>query len=89
LGVLATLEVDSLRGAWREVRLILLRRPGLVFGTMALCLGLFLAGIVVLPLGLLLGFASAAVLACRMTVDLTDGRPAAVPQFSPRAGRRR
>ncbi|MBM2842451.1 MAG: hypothetical protein HW404_288 [Anaerolineales bacterium] len=82
LAVLATLEVDSLRSGWKELRLVLLRRPWIVFGAGALCAVLVIASAVVLPLGLLLGFACAAVLACRMIVDLTDDRPATAQQFS-------
>ena len=81
LAVLATLEVDSLRSGWKELRLVLLRRPWIVFGAGALCAVLVLASAVVLPLGLLLGFACAAVLACRMIVDLSDDRPAAAQRF--------
>ena len=82
LAVLATLEVDSLRSGWKELRLLLVRRPWIVLGAGSLGTALFMASVVVLPLGLLLGFACAAVLACRMIVDLTDGRPPTAHRFS-------
>jgi hypothetical protein len=82
LGVQAVLEVDSLRSSWGELRVLILRRPALVLAIGALSLGLFVAGLVVLPLGLLLGFASIAVLGCRAALDLSDGRRATTPRFS-------
>ena len=84
LAVLVTLEIDSLRAGWRELRVLILRRPWIVVAVGALSLALVAAGTVVLPLGLLLAYAWAAVLACRMVVDLTGGPPTTVPERSRR-----
>jgi hypothetical protein len=70
LGLLEILEAASLRAAWRERRLAIGVAPGVVLGTALLSVALFVAGIVVLPLGMLLAFACAAVLTCRMASDL-------------------
>jgi hypothetical protein len=81
LGVLEIQDTGSLRAAWRSLRLAIGRAPGVVLGTALLSVLFFVAGIVVLPLGMLLAFACAAVLSCRMAADLrrVEQGPAAAP----------
>jgi hypothetical protein len=75
LAILATLDLASLRAGWAELRWVVQRRPGAVLGLGLVCVGLLAAGTVVVPLGLLLAFACAAVLACRATSDIRLGKP--------------
>jgi hypothetical protein len=75
LGLLATRQIESLRGALRELRWVVQRRPATVLALGLLCVGLLVGGTVVIPLGLLLAFACTAVLACRMIADLTGETP--------------
>jgi len=76
LATVPVLELSSLRQAWKALGPLVLRHPLELLGLGLICCSLLFAGVVVLPLGILLAFACAAVLACRAVTDLSS-RPGA------------
>jgi hypothetical protein len=72
LATMPVLRPSSLRQAWKALGPLALKHPLELLGLGMICCALLFAGVAVLPLGILLAFACAAVLACRAVAELTE-----------------
>ena len=78
LAAMPVLQPSSLREAWKALGPLVLKHPLELLGLGLICCALLAAGVAVLPLGILLAFSSAAVLACRAVTDLSSGQRSVV-----------
>ncbi len=75
LAAIPVLELGSLRQGWRALAPLAVEHPLELLSLGLICGGLFIAGLAILPLGILLAYASASVLACRAVSELSNSKP--------------
>ncbi len=75
LAAIPVLELVSLRQGWRALPPLAVKHPLQLLGLGLICSGLFVAGLAILPLGILLAYACVAVLACHAVADWSGNKP--------------